>query len=164
MIIAPDAFTIDQGTYTPEIAVEWFKDPALGTPTPLFVGRTMRYSADDGWEVAGTSANSPWKKLDQASKAIKSAFEEAEDVDEVEGYYELVGPKLAGNPHGLDAPALVRHGGVDFGAPIDDIPRTSLYAWPAWLKKHDALGVLWIDDSTEETRYAVISSEYLPRI
>ena len=49
MIIAPDVFTIDQGTYTPEIAVKWFKDPQLGRPTPLFVGRTLRYSeADDG--------------------------------------------------------------------------------------------------------------------
>jgi hypothetical protein len=163
MIIAPDVFTIDQGAYTPEIAVDWFNDPRLGKPTPLFVGRTLRYSNDNGWEVAGTTATAAWKSMEQAPKTVKSAFEEADTDGVAEGYYELIGPKVAGNPHGLKSPAVVRHGGVAFGAPIDDIPRTSLYAWPAWLKKHKAQGVLWIDDSTEETRYAVVSAEYMPK-
>lgn len=163
MIIAPDVFVIDQGTYTPEIAVEWFKNPKLGKPTPLFVGRTLRYSNDDGWEVAGTSPNTPWKKVSQAPKTVKAAFEQAGVPEPTEGYYELVGPKIAGNPHDRNDIALLRHGSGEFTGPIDDIPRTSLYAWPAWLKKHDAQGVLWIDDSTEETRYAVVSMEYLPK-
>jgi hypothetical protein len=162
MIIAPDVFTIHQGAYTPKIAVDWFNDPTLGNPTPLFIGRTLRYSNADGWEVAGTNPNSPWKKIDQAPKTVKAAFEQADVPEPTDGYYELIGPKLAGNPHGLNEAALIRHGGVTFGAPIDDIPRTSLYAWPKWLKEHQAQGVLWIDDSTQETRYAVVSAQYLP--
>lgn len=164
MIIAPDVFTIDQGAYTPEIAVDWFNDPTLGKPTPLFIGRTLRYSADDGWEVAGTSANAPWKKLDQAAKTVKTAFEQADVPEPADGYYELVGPKFAGNPHSRDDVALLRHGSGEFTGPIDDIPRTSLYAWPRWLHEHGVQGVLWIDDSTEETRYAAVSVEYLPQI
>lgn len=164
MIIAPDVFAIDQGTYTPEIAVEWFKDPSLGTPTPLFVGRTLRYSEADGWEVAGTSATAAWKPMSQAPKTIKAAFDQVDPPRPVEGYYELVGPKIAANPHGLDEVALVLHGGVTFDAPIDDMPRTSLYAWPAWLKKHHAHGVLWIDESTGETRYAAVSAQYMPKL
>lgn len=162
MIIAPDIFVIDQGTYTPEVAVEWFKDPKLGKPTPLFVGRTLRYSNADGWEVAGTTANAAWKSMDAAAKTVKTAFEQVDTSNVAEGYYELIGPKISGNPHGLDEPAVVRHGGVAFGGPTDDIPRTSLYAWPRWLKQHRAQGVLWIDDSTDETRYAVVSMEYMP--
>ena len=162
MIIAPDVFTIDQGTYIPEVAVEWFKDPTLGKPTPLFKGRTLRYSNAEGWEVAGTTATGPWKRIDDAAKTVKAAFDQADTSKAFEGYYELVGPKIAGNPHGLNEPAVIRHGGVAFVGVLDDFPRTSLYAWPAWLKKHKAQGVLWIDDSTEETRYAVISMEYMP--
>lgn len=162
MIIAPDVFTIDQGKYIPEIAVDWFKNPKLGTPTPLFVGRTLRYSNADGWEIAGTTASAAWKSIDDAPKTIKAAFDQADTSRAYEGYYELVGPKISKNPHSLNEPALIRHGGVAFGAPVDDIPRDSLYAWPAWLKKHKAQGVLWIDDSTDETRYAVVSAQYMP--
>lgn len=165
MIIAPDVFTIDRGMYTPEIAVEWFKDPALGTPTPLFTGRTLRYSAENDWEVAGTNATAAWKSLAQAPKTIKSAFAQVDTTDRPrEGYYELIGPKIAGNPHGLDEVALVRHGGVAFGTALDDIPRTSLYAWPAWLKERKTPGVLWIDDSTGDMRYAAVRARHLPEV
>lgn len=161
MITAPDIFTIEEGLYTPEIAVDWFTDPALGTPWPLFIGRTLRYSETKGWEVAGASAGAAWKNLSQAPKTVKAAFEAAEvDKAPAEGYYELVGPKLAGNPHGLDDVLLMRHGHVSFGADLDGLPRASLYAWPTWLRAHGAQGVLWIDDSGEETRYGAIRLAY----
>lgn len=153
---------IKQGAYTPRIAVDWFADPRLGTPTPLLIGRTLRYSDTDGWEVGPTGATGAWKRLAEGPKAIKAAFDRTDTSDPVEGYYELIGPKIAANPHGLKAPALVRHGDGGFDVPVDDIPRTSLYAWPAWLKKAGAQGVLWVDHSTGAPRYAVVNGQYLP--
>lgn len=167
MIIAPDVFAIEQGAYTPEITVDWFKDPRLGIPMPLFVGRTLRYSAENGWEVAGASAATAWKRLSQAPKTVKAAFDQVDtsgDYYTVEGYYELIGPKLTGNPHGLDEVTLVRHGAGAFAPGITDVPRTSLYAWPAWLAQAGAPGVLWVDDSTGERRYAAVRREYMPEV
>lgn len=160
MINAPDVFAIEDGLYVPQIAVEWFNDPMLGVPKPRFAGRTLRYSDADGWEVAGTTATSAWKPMAQAAKTVKAAFEEAHSGQDSEGYYELIGPKLAGNPHQLDHFELIRHDSASFDHSIDDIPRTSLYAWPKWLRSHGLQGVLWVDDSGPEVRYAAIRMEH----
>ena len=98
LIIAPDVFTIDHGTYTPEVAVEWFKDPTLGKPAPLFKGRTLRYSSNtDGWEVAGAIATSAWKHIDDAAKPSRPR-RPADTSKASEGYYELVSPKSPETP------------------------------------------------------------------
>lgn len=162
MINAPDVFAIEDGLYVPKIAVEWFADPALGVPKPRLAGRTLRYTTADGWEIAGTTATAAWKPMSQAAKTVKAAFEEALTGEETDGYYELIGPKLAGNPHQLDHVELVRHGSGTFDYSIDDIPRTSLYAWPKWLRGHGLQGVLWVDDSGPEARYAAVRLEYFP--
>lgn len=163
MIIAPDAFTTEQGHYTPDVAVDWFPDKTIGTPSPLWIGRTMHLSEDGTWDIAGTKPGTPWKPTSKAAPTIKKALDNV-NLDGAEpGYFELIGPKLAGNPHGLDEVELRAHGsGTIEAADLATMPRTSLFAWPAWLERTGLQGVLWTDATGDETRYAAIRRRHFP--
>lgn len=166
MIIAPDVFEISDGTYTPTVATAWVTQH--GTPSPLYIGRTLRHTTAGGWEVgpATQGAKPIWKSVDKASKAIKRAFDAARVVDDPrEGYYELIGPGLAANPHQLDEGTfhLVNHGQGVFDAPP---PRTSLYALQNWIaERNDLQGILWVwrDPESRQTRYAAVRRSLLLR-
>lgn len=54
------------------------------------------------------------------------------------GTYELVGPKVQGNPDGFDAHRLVKHGDT----PIPDFPR-DFEGIKSYLESHDIEGVVW---------------------
>ncbi|WP_030177363.1 DUF5565 family protein [Spirillospora albida] len=54
------------------------------------------------------------------------------------GTYELVGPKVNGNPEGFGEPALVRHGADDLG----DVP-LDFDGLAAWLHAHPYEGIVW---------------------
>ena len=59
-----------------------------------------------------------WEPIEQASHY--KAFQEATKAVTVPWTYELVGPKVNGNPHGLDRHSVVPHGAHI----LDDVPRT----------------------------------------
>ena len=78
------------------------------------------------------------------------------DVDLEPGTYELLGPKVQGNPEGFRAHTLVRHP----GRLIDDFPRTfgeirAYFSCDAW----DGEGVVWWEDPDRpESRKAKIKA------
>jgi hypothetical protein len=80
-----------------------------------------------GWEPAERS--SFWKYLDEAI---------GEAADWAPGTYELIGPKINGNPEGSERHTLVRHGADDLGAvPLD-------YAGlAAWLRERPWEGIVF---------------------
>jgi hypothetical protein len=169
MITAPDVFAVSDGTYTPDVAIDWVAQH--GEATVLHLGRTLRYSTADGWEFGpqGAAAKPVWKSIDKAPKTLKRAFDTAvgtdggpEIDDRAEGYYELIGPGLAGNPHGkADGEfALVRHGVTFFD---EQPPRTSLYALAKWIAKYEVPGILWRWDTPGgDTQFAAVRVSLLP--
>lgn len=54
-----------------------------------------------------------------------------------DGTYELLGPKVQGNPEGYQTHALVRHGGI-----VLDAPRT-FDGLKEWLSGRDIEGIVW---------------------
>lgn len=164
MITAPDVFEVTGGTYTPTIQATWVAHH--GTASTLYVGRTMRYTQDSGWEVgpASITAKATWKSIDKAAKAIKEAFATIElPLNPAEDYYELIGPGLAGNPHAKDEGefALIRAGELTL---IPQPPRTSLYALADWLDTNGIPGILWRwdDPDANETHLAAVRRDLLP--
>lgn len=164
MITAPDVFEVADGVYTPTVAVDWVAHN--GEAAVLHVGRTLRYSAADGWEVGpqSPSAKPVWKAIDKAPKTIKRAFDAATPAeDPAEGYYELIGPGLAGNPHskGDGEFAIVRHGVTFFE---EQPPRTSLYALAKWIKSYEVPGILWrwAAPGGDAPQFAAVRAELLP--
>lgn len=163
MIHAPDVFEVDEhGRYTPTVAVPWIETD--GTPTVLHVGKTLRYSTDEGWEVTTAKTTTPdptWKPISKAAKAVKEAFAAAAAADDpAPGYYELIGPTFAGNPHNLDDFQIVAHGSV----PVEGTPpRSSLYALGPWLEQRGIPGILWMWDTADGRVFAAVRAEQLRR-
>lgn len=55
-----------------------------------------------------------------------------------DGTYELIGPKIQGNPYDLSAHELVRHGATK----LDDVP-TDFDGLRAWLEANNVEGIVW---------------------
>lgn len=87
--------------------------------TDATTGKTM------GWEPVGQSA-------------FAKAFASVEDVPTTPGTYELVGPKVNGNPEGCERHELVPHGAWV----LDDVP-SDFDGLAAWLAAHEFEGVVW---------------------
>ena len=178
MIIAPDVFATDQGgTYTTNIATDWVA--AHGHPSPLYIGRTLRYTPDHGWEYGPAKADSKltWKALDTAPKTLRNAIGDVGDLatrasgflPDRAAHYELIGPKIAGNPHGLDQPAIIRHGmtSSDEAADFTGVATTSLWALVrTWFPRHPYQGILWTweDKDSDWPHYAAVRRSRLPRL
>lgn len=58
-----------------------------------------------------------------------------------DGTYELIGPKVQGNPEHVDRHMLVRHGDGLSGV-INDVPR-DFEALPSWMEGKDIEGIVW---------------------
>lgn len=161
MIIAPDVFEVDEhGHYTPTVARPWVQTD--GVPTVLHVGRTLRFCPEEGWQVTTAKAPTPdpvWKPISKAAKTVKEAFAAADaGADPAPGYYELIGPTLAGNPHQIGDFQIVAHGDVPVqGAP----PRTSLYALGPWIRNASIPGILWSWDAPQGRLFAAVRVEHL---
>lgn len=178
MITAPDVFATDpDGTYTSDVAIDWLAEH--GTPSPLYVGRTLRYTPDSGWEFgpATAEAKQEWKTLSDAPKALRTALGDPDDLPAIAegfepdhaGLYELIGPKIAKNPHNLDNPRIIRHGLVSEQESADfaNVATTSLWALARnWFPANDYQGILWTwDDGTSDwPQYAAVRRERLPRL
>lgn len=78
-----------------------------------------------GWLRVGEGPEDQWHR---------EAFEGLTLED---GTYELVGPKVQGNPHGLDSHELWRHGEV-----LDEVPR-DFDGLKEWFREHRVEGVVW---------------------
>jgi hypothetical protein len=177
MIIAPDVFaTGTDGKYTPEVAVDWVAEH--GTPSPLYIGRTLRYTPETGLEFgpATAGAKTVWKPLADAPKSLRTTIAGLGDLTSADGFqddraahYELIGPKIAKNPHGLDSNQLIRHGATGPGDSDDftAVPTTSLWALArTWFPDHTHLGILWTwnDEDSEWPRHAVVRRDRLPAL
>lgn len=79
-----------------------------------------------GWVLVGNGPDDRWHR---------EAFAAAGVIQD--GTYELCGPKIQGNPEGLDAHRLIRHGSV-----VVDAPRT-YDELMEWLSKTNIEGVVW---------------------
>lgn len=178
MITAPNVFATDtEGTYTLDVAVDWVG--RHGTPSPLYLGRTLRFSPQRGWEFGPASAEAKevWKPLDDAPKTLRSALGNPDDLPTMsEGfqpdqaaYYELIGPKIAKNPHALEQPTVVRHGLLRTAEERDFeyVPTTSLWALVRnWFTGNDYQGILWTwhDEGDEWPQHAVVRRDRLPQV
>lgn len=61
--------------------------------------------------------------------------------DRSDGTFELVGPKVQGNPEGRDYHELIRHG-HNLAGEIDNVPRT-FDGLRDWLSQHDVEGIVF---------------------
>jgi hypothetical protein len=80
-----------------------------------------------GWVPVGDGAEDKWHR---------EAFESDEHV--ADGTYELVGPKVQGNPYYMGCHILVRHGARKLvGVPV------TFDGLRQWLSEHDVEGIVW---------------------
>lgn len=82
-----------------------------------------------GWEPAAQSAFAKWHK-----EALGNPYERRPI-----GTYELVGPKVNGNPEGAGGHELIRHADAEF---LADVPR-DFGSLAEWLHAHPFEGVVW---------------------
>lgn len=77
-----------------------------------------------------------WEPIEQSS--FVKAFNSVEHLPSAATTYELVGPKVNGNPEGYDAHHLVPHGAWV----LDDVP-LNFDGLAEWLHAHDFEGIVW---------------------
>jgi hypothetical protein len=77
-----------------------------------------------------------WEPIEQSS--FVKAFSSVEQPPTEPGTYELVGPKVNGNPEGYDTHQLVPHGAWV----LDDVP-LDFDDLAEWLHAHDYEGIVW---------------------
>jgi len=94
-----------------------------------------------------TGKQQGWLQVNAADPAdrwhVEALWNNAPDGYE-DGTYELVGPKVQGNPDGFTDHALVSHGSSwlnDGGWPVE-VPR-SFDAIKEWLSENDVEGIVW---------------------
>lgn len=89
-----------------------------------------------------TNKRMGWEPI--AQSGYRGAFEDASDFPDHPGTYELIGPKINGNPHGIVGLHLLMPHGT---TPLSDVP-TEFAALSVWLKEMAAAsryfeGVVW---------------------
>jgi hypothetical protein len=105
-----------------------------------------------GWEPAEQSAF--WKHL----RAALDAHDAAGAPDVAPGTYELIGPRINGNPEGAERHTLVPHGADDLG----DVPRDH-DGLAAWLHARPYEGIVfWRDPSDPDCDKAKIKRRDFP--
>jgi hypothetical protein len=87
-----------------------------------------------GWEPAGQSS---FAKLH--AEATSVTLGATAGVWRNPGTYELVGPRINGNPEGYETHLLIFHDGADV---LPDAPR-DFDALAAWLHAHPYEGIVW---------------------
>ena len=81
-----------------------------------------------GWLPVGDGPEDQWHREGLAGMSNKQ-----------DGTYELVGPKIQGNPEKLDIHKLMLHGSK---VPTEDPPRTFVEL-KEWIKDKDIEGIVW---------------------
>jgi len=127
-----------------------------GVPTRKFDGTCMMWDGDCWWarrEIKpGKSVPAGYREIEHDPETGKTVgWEPAEQssfakhlVDAIgygdaePGTYELVGPKINGNPEQMDCNSLVPHGELE----LEDVPR-DYDALAEWIRKCPWEGVVW---------------------
>lgn len=93
-----------------------------------------------GWVPVGDGPEDKWHR--DAAYKVTNVGEDWLDLND--GSYELVGPKVQGNPYGLKGHHLWRHGGITYREeiPPTNIP-TTFDELKTWLANHDIEGIVW---------------------
>lgn len=91
-------------------------------------GKTM------GWVPVGWGNEDRWHR-----EAIPSLAKDPDNVSLDDGTYELVGPKVQGNPEGTDTHQLIAHSAAK---QYFDVP-TDFDGLRAWLEDKDIEGLVW---------------------
>lgn len=99
-----------------------------------------------GWEPAEASGFSRW--LEQAVNGMPRTSWTA-------GTYELIGPKVNGNPEHASAHVLIRHDSAEELDPPRDFDDLA-----AWLREHPYEGIVW---HHEDGRMAKLKARDFPR-
>jgi hypothetical protein len=130
-----------------------------GTPTRKYDGTCVLLDEDGVWwarrevrpgrqrppgyrpvetdEATGKTVG--WEPIAQSSYAIYHAEAVADDVRRAAGTYELIGPRINGNPESVPTHQLVRHADAD----VLDVPR-DFAGLRAWLLAHPRFeGIVW---------------------
>jgi len=103
-------------------------------------------SAPAGWEAAEPEPNThtghwpgwcPISDDDPQDQWHREAFAQ---FDGAEGTYELVGPKVQGNPYNLESHKLVRHGEE---VHADNDPPRDFDGLKSWLENFEIEGIVW---------------------
>lgn len=81
-----------------------------------------------GWVRVGDGPEDKW---------FREAHDNRDGFTVEDGTYELVGPKVQGNPEGLKEHMLVRHGCAVLNVPPEKLPLFN------WLRDHLCEGVVW---------------------
>ena len=85
-----------------------------------------------GWVPVGDGPEDRWHR---------EAWDDSPSLPD--GTYELVGPKVQGNPEGMRRHFLIRHGFLSsFDPHPETVPRT-YDALKVWLAEHDWEGIVW---------------------
>jgi Family of unknown function (DUF5565) len=127
-----------------------------GSPTRKFDGTCVMYDGDRWWARREIKPGKPtpagfvelahdeetgrtvgWEPAEQSSFE-KYLTEAIGDEARSPGTFELIGPKVNGNPEQAAAHTLVRHGDDDLG----DVPR-DYPGLAAWLRDHPWEGIVW---------------------
>jgi len=133
-----------------------------GTPTRKYDGTCVMFDGERWWARREVKAGKPppsgfmklehdsetgktvgWEPLEQSAFARWHA-EAAADDDGLgwdPGTYELVGPKVNGNPENAPSHMLVRH---EDAYVLEDAPR-DFDSLAAWLRIHSYEGIVWHD-------------------
>jgi Family of unknown function (DUF5565) len=127
-----------------------------GVPTRKYDGTCVMYDGDSWWarreikpgkqpppgfvEVAHDEATGKTVGWEPAGRSSfeKYLTEAIGDREWSSGTFELIGPKVNGNPEQSAGHSLVRHGADDLG----DVPR-DFTGLSAWLHAHPWEGIVW---------------------
>lgn len=103
---------------------KWFKVIETDPET----GKTV------GWEPVEQSAFAKWH-----AEALGCELSDAQDKNNCTGTYELVGPRINGNPEGYETHLLIYHDGADV---LPDAPR-DFGGLARWLRAQPYEGIVW---------------------
>jgi hypothetical protein len=116
---------IEDGVMWKRYEVKKGKTPPQGFRPANDVDETT--GKQQGWLLVGDGPDDRWHR-----EALANAGNHAD------GTYELVGPKVQGNPDGFDRHMLVRHGDMV----LEDVPR-AFGGICFYLERHNVEGIVW---------------------
>ncbi|MCP4373234.1 MAG: hypothetical protein GY797_34785 [Deltaproteobacteria bacterium] len=102
--------------------------------------------APDGWEAAELEPNKHtghwpgWLPVSETNSQDQWHKEAWKQFDSDDGTYELVGPKVQGNPYNLDVHKLIRHGEE---VHADNDPPRDFEGLKIWLEQFEVEGIVW---------------------
>jgi Family of unknown function (DUF5565) len=127
-----------------------------GVPTRKFDGTCMMFDGEKWWARREVKEGKPapagftalgtdpetgktigWEPAEQSSFARHLA-DAIGYADSEPGTYELIGPRINGNPEQMDCNALVPHGDIEF----EDVP-VDFDGLAAWLHSRPWEGIVW---------------------